>query len=270
MFSMKIISLSSVIRYVCVVLSVGLVALGGMQPSVAAGNDLTVAAASDLNFAFKDLVAEFEKATGTHVKLSLGSSGNFFSQIQHGAPYDLYFSADVRYPQKLEQTGHAVPGTLYKYAVGRIVVWTPKSSPVHASQVGMDALLAPSIKKIAVANPKHAPYGRAAIAAMEHFKIHDRVKDKLVLGENIAQAAQFVESGAADIGIIALSLALAPAMKEAGQYWEIPADAHPPLEQGAVILTGAKNPAAAKAFLDFLKGTQGQEIMRRYGFVSPG
>ncbi|MDE3242318.1 MAG: molybdate ABC transporter substrate-binding protein [Nitrospirota bacterium] len=266
---MNVVPLSSVIRYICVALAVGLVALGGMQPSVAAGNDLTIAAASDLSFAFKDLVAEFEKASGTHVKLSLGSSGNFFSQIQHGAPYDLYFSADVRYPQKLEQTGYAVPGTLYKYAVGRIVVWTPKSSPLDVEKLGMEALLAPSIKKIAVANPKHAPYGRAAIAAMEHFKIHDRVKDKLVLGENISQAAQFVESGAADIGIIALSLALAPAMKEAGQYWEVPADAHPPLEQGTVILTSAKNPPAAKAFLDFLKGPQGREIMQRYGFVSP-
>lgn len=269
MFPMRVISLSSMIRYICVALSVGLVTLGNVPPSIAVSNDLTIAAASDLNFAFKDLVAEFEKVTGTHVKLSLGSSGNFFSQIQHGAPYDLYFSADIRYPQKLEQTGHAVPGSVYKYAIGRIVVWAPKSSPVSVEQFGMESLADPSIKKIAIANPKHAPYGRAAIAAMEHFKVHERVKDKLVLGENISQAAQFVESGASDIGIVALSLALAPPMRAAGKYWEVPAEAHPPLEQGVVILTGAKNPGAAKAFLDFLKGTQGQEIMQRYGFVLP-
>lgn len=252
-----------------VVLAVGMAVLGMGGPASASDEELTIAAASDLNFAFKKLVSDFENATGTHVRLSLGSSGNFFSQIQHGAPYDLYFSADIRYPQKLEQTGHAVPGSLYKYAVGRIVVWTPKSSSVHVAQAGMDALLDPSIKKIAIANPKHAPYGRAAIAAMEYFKIHDRVKDKLVLGENISQAAQFVESGAADIGIVALSLALAPAMKEVGQYWEIPAASHPSLEQGAVIVAGTKNQQAAKAFLEFLRGPEGRQAMANYGFVVP-
>ncbi len=252
-----------------VVVAVCMAGLGMGGLASALGEELTIAAASDLNFAFKEIVSDFEKATGTHVRLSLGSSGNFFSQIQHGAPYDLYFSADIRYPQKLEQTGHAVPGSLYKYAVGRIVVWTPKASSVPVSQVGMDALLDPSIKKIAIANPKHAPYGRAAIAAMEHFKMYDRVKEKLVLGENISQAAQFVESGSADIGIVALSLASAPAMKEAGQYWEIPAASHPVLEQGAVILAGARNPQAAMAFLDFLKGPEGRQVMAGYGFVLP-
>lgn len=269
MFPMKNILLSSVIRYVCVVLSVGLVALGNMQPSIAAGNDLTIAAASDLNFAFKDLVAEFERATGTHVKLSLGSSGNFFSQIQHGAPYDLYFSADIRYPQKLIQTDHALADSLYKYAVGRIVVWVPNSFGVPVEKLGMEALLDPSIRKIAVANPKHAPYGRAAIASMEHFKVHDRIKDKLVLGENISQAAQFVESGAADIGIVALSLALAPSMRSAGRYWEIPESAHQPLEQGVVIIKTARNPDGARSFLKFLQGNEGKKVMASYGFVVP-
>ncbi|TAJ32030.1 MAG: molybdate ABC transporter substrate-binding protein, partial [Nitrospirae bacterium] len=237
---------------VVLLLLLGATALGMTRPSVVFGEDLTIAAASDLNFAFKEIVAEFEKKTGTHVKLSLGSSGNFFSQIQHGAPFDLYFSADVRYPQKLEQTGHAVMGSLYKYAVGRIVIWAPAKSFLAVDKPGMEVLLDASIQKIAIANPKHAPYGRAAVSAMEHFKVYDRVNDKLVLGENISQAAQFVESGAADIGIIALSLALAPPMKAVGKYWEVPADAHAPLEQGAVILTSAKNQPAAKAFLDFL------------------
>ena len=134
-------------------------------PARAFSQELTIAAASDLNFAFKELAAEFEKKTGTHVKLSLGSSGNFFSQIQNGAPFDLYFSADIGFPSKLEQSGHAVPGTLYRYAIGRLVVWVPNSSRFDVNK-GMEVLLDPSIKRIAIANPKHAPYGRAAVAAM--------------------------------------------------------------------------------------------------------
>ena len=241
-----------------------------LQPFEAWSGDLTIAAASDLNFAFKELVAEFEKRTGNHVKLSLGSSGNFYSQIQNGAPFDLYFSADIGYPMKLQEAGYAVPGSLYRYAVGRIVLWAPAGSPLELEKLGMDVLLDPSIRRIAIANPKHAPYGRAAVAAMQHFKVHEPAKDKLVLGENISQAAQFVESGASDIGLIALSLALAPAMKAAGKYWEIPSEAHPPLEQGAVILKNAKNKAPAKQFLEFVRGPEGQEIMRRYGFTLPG
>lgn len=238
-------------------------------PVLATPREITIAAASDLNFAIKEVVAAFEKNTGIHVKLSLGSSGNFFSQIQNGAPYDLYFSADIGYPRKLEESGHAVSGSLYQYAVGRVVAWVPLKSPLAVERLGMEALLDPSIRKIAIANPKHAPYGRAAVAAMQHFRIYERVKDKLVFGENISQAAQFVESGASDIGIIALSLALAPSMKAAGKFWEIPSEAHPPLEQGAVILKSSNNHEAATAFLEFLKGTEGQDIMRRYGFILP-
>lgn len=253
----------------CAILIMGVGAWGAIRPSVASSAELTIAAASDLNVAFKDLVAEYEKKTGEHVKLSFGSSGNFYSQISNGAPFDLYFSADIRYPQKLEEAGHAVPGSLYKYAVGRIVLWVPKDSTIDV-QKGLDALMDPAVKKIAIANPKHAPYGRAAVAAMQHYKVYERVKDRMVLGENISQTAQFIESGACDIGIVALSLALAPSMKAAGKYWEIPVEWHPPLEQGAVILKHSKNKEAAKQFLEFVKGLEGQEIMRRYGFTLPG
>lgn len=234
----------------------------------AAAEEITVAAASDLNFAFKDLVAEYERTTGNHVKLSLGSSGNFYSQIQNGAPFDLYFSADIGYPRKLEEAGLTVPGSLYRYAIGRIVVWTGYETNINVAK-GLDALRDPTIKKIAIANPKHAPYGRAAVAAMEHANLYDQVKDKLVLGENISQAAQFIESGACDIGIIALSLALAPTMKAKGTYWEIPAEAHPPLEQGAVIVKSSKHQDAARQFLEFMQSAKGQEIMTRYGFTIP-
>ena len=231
--------------------------------------EITIAAASDLNFAFKELVVEYEKTTGNHVKLSLGSSGNFYAQIQNGAPFDLYFSADIGYPRKLEEAGLTVSGSLYRYAVGRIVLWAGTASRLDVSK-GLDVLRDPGIKKIAIANPKHAPYGRAAVAAMESFKVYESVKDKLILGENISQAAQFIESGACDIGVIALSLAMAPAMSGKGVYWEIPVEAYPPLEQGAVILKQSKNQEAARRFLEFLQGSQGQDIMRRYGFMLPG
>ena len=241
----------------------------GWGSSVVRAGELTIAAASDLNFAMKELVTEYEKTSGHHVKLSLGSSGNFYSQIQNGAPFDLYFSADIGYPRKLEEAGLTVPGSLYRYAVGRIVLWAGASSRLDVSK-GFDVLREPGIRKIAIANPKHAPYGRAAVAAMESFKVYESVKDKLILGENISQAAQFIESGACEIGVIALSLAVAPAMNGKGVYWEIPVDTYPPLEQGAVILKQSKSPEAARRFLEFLQGSQGQDIMGRYGFTLPG
>ena len=236
--------------------------------NVAVAEVITIAAASDLSFAFREIATEYENTTGNHVRLTLGSSGNFYAQIQNGAPFDLYFSADISYPKKLEEAGLVVPGSLYQYAIGRIVLWAGKESHLDLSK-GLEILREPTIKKIAIANPKHAPYGRAAVAAMEYFKVYDQVKDKLILGENISQAAQFIESGACDAGIVALSLALAPAMKTAGQYWEIPAVAHPPLEQGAVILKSSTHQESAKQFLEFMKGSQGQEIMKRYGFTLP-
>jgi len=235
---------------------------------VTLADELTIAAASDLNFAFKELTGEFEKASGHRVKLSLGSSGNFYSQIQNGAPFDLYFSADIGYPRKLEEAGLTVPGSLYRYAVGRIVLWAGHGLPFDMGK-GMAVLHEPGIKKIAIANPKHAPYGRAAVSAMEHFNLYQQVRDRLVLGENISQAAQFVESGACEVGIIALSLALAPTMKTKGTYWEVPADAHPALEQGAVILRSSQRREVAQEFLEFIKGRTGQEIMKRYGFTIP-
>jgi molybdate transport system substrate-binding protein len=234
--------------------------------NVAVAEEITIAAASDLSFAFREIATEYENTTGNHVRLTLGSSGNFFAQIQNGAPFDLYFSADIAYPRKLEEAGLTVPGSLYQYAVGRIVLWTGHESRIDVTQ-GFEALREPTVKKVAIANPKHAPYGRAAVAAMEYFKVYDQVKDKLILGENISQAAQFIESGACDIGIIALSLAVAPTMKSKGTYWEIPVGAHPPLDQGAVILKSSKQQESAKQFLAFIKGERGQEIMKRYGFI---
>ena len=231
-------------------------------------DELKIAAASDLTFAFKDVAAKFEKQTGSKLKLTYGSSGNFFSQIQNGAPFDLFFSADVGYPQKLEGAGLTEPGTIYEYASGKLVMWVPSASKLDLSR-GLATLLDPGIRKIAIANPQHAPYGAAAVAAMRHAAVYDKVKGKLVLGENISQTAQFVQSGNADVGLLALSLALAPAMKDAGRYVEIPASDYPPLIQAAVILKSSHDKELAKQFLKFLKEPGTLALMERYGFTVP-
>lgn len=227
-----------------------------------------VAAAADLRFAMDKLSKDFESKTGTNVDVTTGSSGNFFAQIQSGAPFDLFFSADMDYPKRLEASGFAEPGTLIEYALGQIVIWTPVNSHVDVAQGKWNALLDARVQKIAIANPALAPYGRAAIAALQKAGIYEQVKAKLVYGENISQAAQFAQSGNAQAGIIAHSLALSPGMKE-GKVWEIPADMHSPVEQGAVVLKNAKNKAAAFEFLNFVKSTAGRAILEKHGFAIP-
>jgi molybdate transport system substrate-binding protein len=234
----------------------------------AQGQEIRVAAAADLKFAMGELSETFEKQTGTKVNVTYGSSGNFYSQMQNGAPFDLFFSADIEYPKKLEAAGLADPGTLYEYAVGRIVIWMPPDTKVDLAKQGWNALLDASVEKIAIANPEHAPYGRAAVAALQKAGIYESVKTKLVYGENISQAAQFVQSGNAQAGIIAMSLAISPAMRE-GKHWDIPANLHPPIEQGAIILKDAKNKRPASAFLEFVKSVVGRTILAKYGFEFP-
>jgi molybdate transport system substrate-binding protein len=236
--------------------------------SLCSAQELTVAAAADLQFAFQDVAARFQKETGHTVNLVFGSSGNFFAQIQNGAPFDLFFSADVGYPQKLEAAGLTAPGTLYPYATGRIVLWTPNQSKLDLSQ-GLRVLLDPRVRKIAIANPQHAPYGRAAVAALQHEGIYGQVADKLVLGENVSQTASFVVSGSTDVGILALSLALAPSMRERGRYQEIPASDYPALEQAAVVLKSSRHKEIARQFLAYLGTPQIRDLMGSYGFVVP-
>lgn len=234
----------------------------------AQAREIRVAAAADLKFAMNELAGRFEKLAGTKVNVTYGSSGNFFSQIQNGAPFDLFFSADIEYPKKLAAAGLAEPGSLYEYAVGRIVIWTPPDAKVDVAKQGWNALLDSRVRKIAIANPDHAPYGRAAVAALQKAGIYEYVKAKLVYGENISQAAQFVQSGNAQAGIVAMSLAVSPAMQE-GKRWEIPAEMHPAIEQGAIVLEQAGNKEAARAFLKFVRSEVGRAILERYGFVFP-
>src|SRR6516162_2785051 len=245
-----------------------LVWVGLYLPAQAAAAEIKVAAASDLTFAFRDVVERFEKQTGNSVKLTYGSSGNFFSQIQNGAPFDLFFSADVNFPRKLEAAGLTEPGTIYQYAKGEIVIWIPNASKLDLSK-GLAVLLDPSIQKIAIANPLHAPYGAAAVAAMKHSGIYDQAKGKFVQGENISQAAQFVHSGNAEVGIVALSLALAPAMKSDGRYVVIPPKDNPPLIQAAVIVKSSREKEVANRFLEFLKEPETVALMKQYGFAVP-
>jgi molybdate transport system substrate-binding protein len=248
-----------------------LLCLLGLAAQACAG-DLVVAAASDLSGAARELVADFEKRTGHVVKLTLGSSGNFHAQIKNGAPFDVFLSADIGYVRDLEKAGLVETGSSFVYAIGRIVLWVPRNSRLDVENLGIKALLQPEVRRIAIANPDHAPYGRAAVRAMENAGVYDAVKGKLVLGENISQAAQFAQSGAADAGILALSLALTDTMKAQGRYWAIPLDSYPRMEQGAAILKHAQqvgHAAAARDFLDALRGSQGRAVLQRYGFSVP-
>jgi len=229
---------------------------------------LRVAAAADLQFALKDIAQQYEHQSGHKVEITFGSSGNFFAQVQNGAPFDIFFSADIDYPNRLQQANLIEPNSLVKYAIGRIVIWMPADSKVDLLAQKWNALLDPSIQKIAIANPEHAPYGRAAVDALKHAGLYDKVQSKLVFGENISQAAQFVQSGNAQAGIIALSLAVSPAMKS-GQRWGVPVDQYAPIEQAAVILKSARDKDAARAFLKFVGSDDGQRILGNYGFALP-
>ena len=246
-------------------LAVCLVLMG----SSVAGQGITVAAAADMNAVLPELAARYTKQTGQTVKLSFGSSGNLTNQIRNGAPFDVFFSADEEYPKQLVADGLALKDSLYRYAVGRLMLWVPSTSTLDLPKLGMQALLDPSVKKIAIANPQHAPYGRAAEAALKHFGIYDQVAAKFVLGENVAQAAQFVESGNAQAGLIALSHALAPAMKDKGRYWTVPLDSYPTLNQAAVVLSQSKRQDAARKFFEFVRSQEATSLLEAYGFSLP-
>lgn len=231
--------------------------------------ELTVAAAADLSTALKEIGDGYEKRTGVKLKLSFGASGALTQQIQNGAPFDLFFSADMDYPRQLISSGDAEGASLYQYAVGKLVLWVPADSPLDLDHTGMNVLLDPSVKKIAVANPEHAPYGRAAVAALKHAGLYDRVADRLVLGENVSQAAQFVESGNAQAGFVALAHAIAPSMHGKGKYWVVPADFYPALAQGVVVLSHSQHKKEAAEFVEYIKTKEVAELLRKYGFTLP-
>ena len=253
----------------------GLIALLVLVPGIpipraeSAAREINAAAAADLSAALAEVAANYEKRTGVAVKLSFGASGALTQQIQNGAPFDVFFSADMDYPRQLIAAGQADGSTLYRYAVGQLVLWVPKDSPLDVEHKGVDVLLDPSVKKIAIANPQHAPYGRAAAATLKHYGFDAKVADRLVLGENISQAAQFVESGNAQVGFVALAHAVAPSMQAKGKYWVVPAEAYPPLDQGVVLISHSPRAQEAAAFLEYVKSAEVAAVLRRYGFSLP-
>lgn len=226
-----------------------------------------VAAASDLKFAFDELKPLFEKAQPTHtLELIMGSSGKFLQQIENGAPFDIFFSADVKMPQALIASGKAV-APVTTYAFGRVVLWSAK---VDATKLTLNSLTDPQFRKIAIAAPDHAPYGARAKEALEHTGVWEKIQGKLVFGENISHTAQLIDSQAAEIGVVALSLAVNDKLKAKGGYYLIPASYHQPLEQAyAITQKGANNPAAI-AFAAFMKTEAARKVMRQYGFLLPG
>ncbi len=240
----------------------------GLTGRLCVAQEITIAAAADLQFVMQEVEARFQKGTGKHVKLIYGSSGNFAQQLQNGAPFDMFFSANLEYPKQLEAAGFTEPGTFYRYAIGRIVLWAPNDSKLDVSS-GLRVLLDPTIRKIAIANPQHAPYGKAAVAALQKENIYQQVNHKFVLGESISQAASFVASGSADAGIVALSLALGPNLKDKGQYFEIPAGDYPPIEQACVIMRASKSKDTAQQFLKFVQSLPVKELFKQYGFAIP-
>lgn len=249
-------------RSLCLILSAAALGLAGL----ARAEKVTVAAAADLKFALDEIVTLFAaRHPGDRVEVVYGSSGKLSTQIRQGAPYDLYFSADIDFPRRLAEDGFAA-GAVVPYALGRIVLWSPR---LDATRMTLESLLDPAITRVAIANPKHAPYGRRAEEALRASGLWDRVEPKLVYGDNIAHTAQYVETGNAEVGILALSLVLAPALERQGGYWLIPDRLHQPLEQGFVVTRRAAGSELARRFAGFVAAAEARAVLTRYGFALP-
>jgi molybdate transport system substrate-binding protein len=243
------------------------IAIGWLKPAL--GATIAIAAAADLTYCIQDLNKAYQQShPDTELKLSTGSSGNFYTQIEHGAPYDVFLSADISFPQKLIQEGFAEGATLSVYSVGRLALWTTKPDTVSLDK-GIEIVRDPAVKRVAIANPEFAPYGRAAKAALETAGLWNEVQSRLVMGENIAQTAQFVQSGNADVGLVALSLLYNPSLKNVGRYIEVDPKLYPPLQQALVLTKNGSSNSAAHDYLQFLTGQEARTIFDHYGFEAP-
>ena len=227
---------------------------------------ILIAAASDLKFALDSVVHAYTEVNNGKVDVTYGSSGKLTEQIMNGAPFSIFFSADRVYPERLENQ-KKTSSDIYNYAIGRIVIWSKKVDPTRNE---INSLLDPGVKKIAIANPTHAPYGKRALETLQYHNLSHLIKSKLVYGENISQAAQFASTGAADAGIIALSLALSPNMKNStGKYFLIPEECHEPLVQAAVITAHGKGNKLAVSFFEYIKRDEAVSILKHFGFSKP-
>ena len=227
---------------------------------------LTIAAAADLKFAMDSLITSFRADhSQAAINVIYGSSGRFFNQIQNGAPFDVYFSADIDYPEVLAKEG-LTASPVHRYAIGRLVVWNKR---ISASSLSLASVKDTNVRRIAIANPKHAPYGKRAEEALRALDLWVGVEHKLVYGENIAQTAQFALTGNADIAVLALSLVLHPPLSEEGHYTLIPEHLHRPLEQGFVVTKRAEGNQLARSFEAFVQTPAALEILKRNGFSLP-
>ncbi|MNX33391.1 Molybdate-binding periplasmic protein precursor [compost metagenome] len=239
------------------------IALAGASPAWA--DTLRVAAASSSQEALREIARDFEKETGHSVQFSFGASGKLFTQIANGAPFGLFFSADNEYPAKLAAQG--LSETPRRYARGRLVLWVPVASPLDVKQ-GVAVLRDPRITKISLANPRVAPYGRAAVEVLRSEGIYDALAPKFVMGENVSQAAQFVESGSAEVGLLPLSLAVSPKLAPRGTYFLAPSRLHQPIDADAALIKQPTGSALARQFLEYCLSGKAKATWRRYGLDS--
>jgi molybdate transport system substrate-binding protein len=233
------------------------------------GATVAVAAAADLTYCVEELNQGYRRNhPDTELKVSTRSSGNFYTQIEHGAPYDVFLSADISFPRKLVEEGFADGSTLSVYSVGRLALWTTKPGTVSLDK-GIEILRDPAVKRIAIANPEFAPYGRPAKAALETAGLWNEIQSRLVTGENIAQTAQFVQSGNVDVGFVALSLLYTPTLRNVGRYIQVDPKLYPPLQQALVLTNAGTENSAARDYLQFLGSQEARTIFDRYGFEAP-
>jgi molybdate transport system substrate-binding protein len=257
-------------KHCAVVLALIAVATGG---AVFAQTSVRIAAAADLEPVLPTIVEQFRQTTGIDAQVTYQASAALTTQIQNGAPFDVFLSANVDYPQRLiaaglaQGLGEGTAGAPIVYAKGTLVLWTRKDA--HLPPPSLDLLRGPALKRLAIANPDRAPYGKAAVAALQKLGMYESLKPRLAISENIAQAAQFVDTGNADAGLISLTSAKTARLTADGQYFEIPGDLYPPIEQGAVLVSKTGERVAAKKFLVFLMSTPVQEQLRKFG-LTPG
>ncbi|MGB7598284.1 MAG: molybdate ABC transporter substrate-binding protein [Gallionella sp.] len=242
------------------------VMLSGLMSSPVFASEVNAAVASNFSAPMKQIADVFQKESGDTVKLSFGSTGKFYEQIRGGAPFDVFFAADTATPQRMEQEGLTVNGSRFVYALGKLVLWS--AQPGYVDDQGA-VLRKGGFGKLAIADPKLAPYGVAAQQTLEHLGLWDALQPKLVTGENITQTYQFVATGNAELGFVALSQVMRDGKLSAGSSWLVPSDMYQLIQQSAVLLAGAKDKAAAQAFLDFLKGDKAAAVIRSYGYALP-
>jgi molybdate transport system substrate-binding protein len=233
---------------------------------VAHADTVQIAVAANFAGPVKQIVADFEQATGHKAVVSTGATGKFHAQIVNGAPFEVMLSADEKTPAKLAQEGHAEDGTRFTYALGRLVLWSPKPGVVDGEGA---VLKTGDFRHLSLANPKVAPYGQAAVETMQALGVYAHLSPRFVLGENIAQAYQFVASGNAGLGFVALSQVTRDGRIAEGSAWIVPPSMHAPIRQDAVVLAKGKDNPAATAFLDFLKGDEAQAVIRSFGYDLP-